>query len=293
MLTTRPIIASTVYRKTILQRRPIDVYGLMPSYSEAVSKAGGIPLLIPLGLSEDDLAIVLDRVDGILLPGGADLAPEAYNGQGHAKVYGVDLERDRTEIFIARAAVTRRKPFLAICRGIQVLNVALGGTLWQDIPSQIPGSLDHDASDEQPRNHLAHIVEARSDSLLARLLGKSQSWVNSYHHQAVRDLAPELAITATAPDGVIEAIELAGHPFAVGVQWHPENLVHDDPGMLALFSGLVQAAGHHAPLAAGQQPAGQQATGQQTTGLQTTGQQTTGQQTTGQQTTGQQAALVN
>jgi putative glutamine amidotransferase len=231
----------------------------MPSYSEAISKAGGIPLLIPLGLSEDDLATILDHVDGILLPGGADVAPEVYNGQRHAKVNDVDPERDRTEIFVARAVVTRRKPFLAICRGIQVLNVALGGTLWQDILSQMPGAIDHDASDEQPRNHLVHMIEACSDSLLARLLGKSHSWVNSYHHQAVRDLAPELTITATAPDGVTEAVELAEHPFAVGVQWHPENLVHDDPGMLALFTGLVQAAGRHAPEVAGRQAAGQQA----------------------------------
>jgi putative glutamine amidotransferase len=260
MPTTRPIIASTVYRKTIPQRRPIDVYGLMPSYSEAVSKAGGIPLLIPLGLSEDDLAAVLDRVDGILLPGGADLAPESYNGPEHAKVYGVDPERDRTEIFMARSAVTRCKPFLAICRGIQVLNVALGGTLWQDIPSQVSGAFDHDASGEQPRNHLAHMIEARPDSLLSRLLGKSQSWVNSYHHQALRDVAPELTITATAPDGVIEAAEMPEHPFAVGVQWHPENLVHDDPGMLALFAGLVRAAAPGAPEATGQLPADRQTT---------------------------------
>ncbi len=251
---TRPIIASTVYRKSIPQRRPIDVYGLMPSYSEAVSRAGGIPLLIPLGLSEDDLATVIDRVDGVLLPGGADVAPEAYNGRQHAKVYGVDLERDRTELFVARAAVARGKPFLAICRGIQVLNVALGGTLWQDIPSQIPDAADHDTADEHPRNHLAHIIDARSDSLLAKLLGKSQSWVNSYHHQAIRDLAPELNVTANAPDGVIEAVEITNHPFAVGVQWHPENMVYDDPGMHGLFVGLVQAAAQRATELDGQQP---------------------------------------
>jgi putative glutamine amidotransferase len=246
MRTSRPIIASTVYRKSIPQRRPIDVYGLMPSYSEAVSKAGGIPLLIPLGLSEDDLTTIVERVDGIILPGGGDVAPERYNGRGHEKVYSVDLERDRTELFVARAAVERQKPFLAICRGVQVLNVALGGTLWYDITSQIPHAIDHDASDGQPRNHLAHVVDAKPDSLLARHTGKRESWVNSYHHQAIRDLAPGLEVTATAPDGVIEAVELDGHPYAMGVQWHPENLVHDDPGMHALFAGLVEAAEHSA-----------------------------------------------
>jgi putative glutamine amidotransferase len=128
-----------------------------------------------------------------------------------------------------------------------VLNVTLGGSLWQDIPSQIPGALDHEALDDKPRNHLAHRVMISAESSLARLMGKSHSWVNSYHHQALRDLAPELRVTATAEDGVIEAAELSGHPFAVGVQWHPENLVDDDPAMLAIFRGLVEAAGMGTP----------------------------------------------
>jgi putative glutamine amidotransferase len=255
MPSSRPIIAATVYRKSIPQRRPIDVYGLKPSYTEAISKAGGIPLLVPLGLSEDDLLAILERADGVLLPGGGDVDPVTYQALRHPTVNGVDPERDRTEIFMARAAVARGKPFLAICRGIQVLNVALGGTLWQDIPSQIPGSLDHNASAERPRNYLAHTVEVATDSLLAPLLGKRRTWVNSYHHQSIRDLAPDLRVTARAEDGVFEAVEIADHPFGLGVQWHPENLVDDDPAMLAIFGGLVEAAaavehsGQHSVLA--------------------------------------------
>jgi len=255
MLNSRPIIASTVYRKSIPQRRPINVYGLMPSYTEAITKAGGIPLLIPLGLSEEALLTILDRVDGVLLPGGGDIEPELYDPHRHPMVYGIDPERDRTEMIVARTAVSRRMPFLAICRGIQVLNVALGGSLWQDIASQIPGSLDHNASDDEPRNHLAHSVKIETDSALAGLVGKTQSWVNSYHHQALSDLAPNLVVTAVAEDGVIEAVELAGHPFAVGVQWHPENLVDDDLAMLAIFGGLVEAARKGAPEYAGGPPA--------------------------------------
>jgi putative glutamine amidotransferase len=254
MSSSRPIIAATVYRKSIPQRRPIDVYGLMPSYTEAISKAGGIPLLVPLGLSEDDLLAILERADGVLLPGGGDIDPIAYKAQRHPAVYGLDPERDQTEIFMARAAVARGKPFLAICRGIQVLNIALGGTLWQDIPSQIAGALDHNASAERPRSYLAHTVEVAPDSLLARLLGKRRNWVNSYHHQSIRDLAPELTVTARAGDGVIEAVEIGGHPFAVGVQWHPENLVDDDPAMLALFAGLMEAAASAAPEYSDQPP---------------------------------------
>jgi putative glutamine amidotransferase len=254
MPTTRPIIASTVYRKSIPQRRPIDVYGLMPSYTEAVSKAGGIPLLIPLGLDEEALLAILDRVDGVLLPGGGDVDPAAYNSPRHPTVSGVDPERDRTEIFVARTAVAQGKPLLAICRGLQVLNIALGGTLRQDIPSQIAGSLDHNASADRPRSTLAHTVDVKAGSLLARLLGKSHTWVNSYHHQSIHDLAPELTITARSGDGVIEGAEISDHPFAVGVQWHPENLVDDDSAMLALFRGLVEAVTAAEPKYADQPP---------------------------------------
>ena len=238
----RPIIGCTTYRKAVPQKRPIDVYGLMPTYTEAIQAAGGIPVLIPLGLRDQDLKALIERLDGILLPGGGDVEPERYNGRGDVEVWGIDQERDRTEIRLAQLAMTCQKPILAICRGLQVLNVALGGTLWEDVMSLIPGSLNHDLPDDIPRNHLAHTVTTAPDTLLSRCLGKSEVWVNSIHHQAIRDLASELVVTAVAPDNVIEAAEVPGHPFAVGVQWHPENLIHDDPAMLALFEGLVQAA---------------------------------------------------
>ncbi len=242
MLPSRPIIGCTTYQKHIPQSRPIDIYGLMPSYTEAIAAAGGIPVLIPLGLSDADLQALFERLDGILLPGGGDVGPEAYNGRDHVKVEGVDVARDRTEIFLSRAALSRGKPIFAICRGIQVLNVALGGTLWEDIASLVPGTINHDLPDHLPRNYLAHTVKVDANSLVARHLGEGDSWVNSVHHQALRDIAPELAVTARASDGIVEAAEVPGHPFAVGVQWHPENLVQDDPAMLALFEGFVETA---------------------------------------------------
>jgi putative glutamine amidotransferase len=244
MSNRRPIIGCTTYRKSIPQRRTIEVYGLMPSYTEAISAAGGVPLLIPLCLSEDELQAILDRVDGVLLPGGGDVEPEVYGGQHHATLWGIDPERDRTELFVSRMAVQQRKPILAICRGIQVFNVALGGTLWEDIGSMFPGAIRHDAPDDRPRSYLAHTVRLEGDSLLARRLGRREHRVNSIHHQAIRELAPELVVTARAPDELIEGVEVPGYPFAVGVQWHPENLVADNPEMLALFRGLVDAARH-------------------------------------------------
>ena len=131
---------------------------------------------------------------------------------------------------------------LAICRGLQIMNVSLGGTLWEDVKLFMPAAITHDHNQTHPRNHLAHTVHLQPDSLLIRLIGRSATWVNSMHHQGIRRLAVELRATATASDGLIEGVELSGHPYAVGVQWHPENLVVDDPAMLGLFAGLVRAA---------------------------------------------------
>jgi putative glutamine amidotransferase len=239
----RPLIGCTTYRKTADNNPPIELFGIRPAYIEAIVAAGGIPILIPLGLSEEDLLTVLAEVDGLLLPGGGDVAPSLYQGvSDHATIAGVDPDRDRVEFALVRAAVAQQKPLLAICRGHQVLNVALGGTLWEDVYSQMHGAALHDYYRSHPLNHLAHSVDVCPGSCLAHYLAKPQTQVNSLHHQGIRRLAPELAVAAVAPDGLIEAVEAPGHPFALGVQWHPENLIHDDPSMLALFRGLVEAA---------------------------------------------------
>lgn len=241
----RPIIGCTTYHKKVNQVRPIDVYGLMPSYTEAVTKAGGIPLLIPLGLSEDELGIVLNQIDGLLIPGGGDVAPTLYGGRQDIPMWGIDQDRDRTELYLSRLIVENEIPFLAICRGLQVLNVALGGTLIEDIKALVPGSLNHDMPEHLPRNFLAHSVDIDLDSALHQHMRMRESQVNSIHHQAIRRLAPELKITARSSDGVVEAVEIEREAFGIGVQWHPENLVDDDPSMLALFAGLVDSACTH------------------------------------------------
>jgi putative glutamine amidotransferase len=238
----RPLIGCTTYRKKIDQARPMNVYGLMPSYTEAITKAGGIPLLIPLGLDEEDLSTILGRIDGLLLPGGGDINPTLYDGAVDVPLGGIDRERDRTELFMCQIAVDLGLPFLAICRGLQLINVALGGALIEDIASMKPGAIDHDLPDYQPRNYLAHSVTVLPDSALFQHLKSESCKVNSIHHQAIRTVALGLKITALAPDGIIEAAELPNHPFGLGVQWHPENLVDDDPAMLSLFKGLVAAA---------------------------------------------------
>lgn len=244
MSTVRPLIGCATYRKSVNQDPPIEVYGLMPSYTEAVLQAGGLPVLIPLGLDEETLFALLERVDGLLLPGGGDIGPGHYGGNdADPTVRDIDEERDRSEFMLVRYALRQQKPLLAICRGHQVFNVALGGTLWEDVHSAMPDAIIHDYFYKHNRQYLAHEVEIVPGSLLAHILQAGHLPVNSLHHQGIRELAPGLQAVATAPDGLIEAIEVSDHPFALGVQWHPENLIHVAPRMVALFRHFVTAAG--------------------------------------------------
>ncbi|MFO7663413.1 MAG: gamma-glutamyl-gamma-aminobutyrate hydrolase family protein [Chloroflexota bacterium] len=241
-LSKPPIIGCVTYRKTAAQANPVQLFALMPSYVEAVAVAGGAPLLIPLGLDEPTLLAILEQLDGLLLTGGGDIAPEVYGSKRADIVYDVDNDRDRVELFLAREAIAQHKPVLAICRGHQMLNVALGGTLYEDVQETMPGAIKHDFFGEMPRNHQAHDVIISPGTKLADALKRTSIAVNSLHHQGIRDLASGLVPSAYAPDGLIEGVESPGHPFAIGVQWHPENLIHDEPAMLDLFRGLIQAA---------------------------------------------------
>lgn len=248
-MTRKPLIGCTTYRKVSGQNPPIDILGLMPSYLEAIAAAGGVPVMIPLGLSDENLQVAIEGMDGILLPGGGDIEPGVYQGEGHPTVAGIDEDRDRVELLVARTAVSQQKPLLAICRGLQVLNVALGGSLWEDVEQMMPQAMHHEHVNSHPRNYLAHNVKIEADSLLARQLGTTETAVNSLHHQGIRRLATNLRATAVAPDGLIEGIEVIDHPYAIGVQWHPENLIHNVPHMLGLFEGLIEAATVPQPVA--------------------------------------------
>jgi putative glutamine amidotransferase len=161
----------------------------------------------------------------------------------HPKVNSVDTDRDRVELFVLQEVIQRQTPFLGICRGFQVINVGLGGTLYEDILDQHPGGMDHSHQPGAPRDHLTHAVAVEPESKLGQILGQKSVPVNSLHHQGVRRLAPTLRPTATSPDGLIEAYELPGYPFGLAVQWHPECLP-DHPAMQRLFQAFVQAAGN-------------------------------------------------
>jgi putative glutamine amidotransferase len=215
------------------------------SYLQAVLRAGGLPVIVPAGLAREDLPgeipTLLARLDGLLLTGGGDIAPQRFNGRPHPRVYEIDQRRDNLEILLVQMAAESGMPFLGICRGIQVINVALGGSLFTDISDQLTDSLRHDWYPDIPRDYLAHAISVAPGSRLAGILGGDAFEVNSLHHQGVERLAPGLQAVAYAPDHLIEGVELPGHPFGLGVQWHPEWLQEHAP-QRQLFQALVEAS---------------------------------------------------
>jgi putative glutamine amidotransferase len=232
------LIGVTTYRNKNQQGYPQICVN--EDYTRALSLAGAMPVMVPLGLPAEQLQVLLSRLDGLMLSGGGDVAPERYGNPKHRLVSGVDADRDRIELYLLEQALHRRLPFLGICRGLQMINVGMGGTLYEDIHEQRPGSIQHQYGTVQPRPYLAHTVQVQPGSQLEKILGVAETGVNSLHHQAIRNLAPGLSASASAPDGVIEAIELADYPFGMGVQWHPESLQKHAP-MRALFQAFVQA----------------------------------------------------
>lgn len=213
-------------------------------YSRVVAAAGGLPVMIPLLEDEGTLRELYDRMDAVLLPGGVDLDPATY-GEAPLPTCGrVDPARDRVELQLARWAIAEGKPLFGLCRGLQIVNVALGGTLYQDIAAQRRDAIKHDYFPTAgfSRDHLAHRVTVAAGSRLDALVGRAPLEVNSMHHQAVKDLAPGLVSTAVAPDGLVEGLEFPGSQFLLGVQWHPESLTDRDPRMHRLLTGFVEAA---------------------------------------------------
>jgi putative glutamine amidotransferase len=211
------------------------------AYLRAVQDAGGIPILLAPHLAADVVAALWQRLDGLLLTGGGDIDPATFRQPRHPKVDDVSPARDALELGLTRRAVDDGVPLFAICRGIQVLNVALGGTLVQDLPSQRPSPIVH--SQREPREQPTHAVKVMGEGTrLGRILGALEIAANSMHHQAIDRLGEGLREVAWAPDGVIEGVELSGERFVVGVQWHPEELVGHDRAARNLFAALVHAA---------------------------------------------------
>ena len=199
-----------------------ESYWMLPGYMQMLEAAGALPLMMPLTGDENTLAYYLETCDGFIIPGGQDVSPAVY-GQEKLPVCGVNIpERDALDVKILRAAIALDKPVLGICQGHQILNVALGGTMYQDLKVQQGTTCEHMVPN--PVGGMVHEVVIVPGSPLAALQGAETMMVNSRHHQAVRDAAPGLAVQATSPDGVIESVYLPGKRFVWGVQWHPESI---------------------------------------------------------------------
>lgn len=210
------------------------------AYARAVFEAGGIPMVLP-NAPAIELADVLDRLDGLLLSGGRDVAPGLYTSEAvHASVE-IDKDRDEMELPLIREAFARDMPILGICRGIQALNVALGGSLYQDLPSERPGDVLHRQT--APRSEATHLLEVSPGARIAEALGVTTLRVNSFHHQAVREPAKGLVVVGRAEDGLIEALEAPDRRFVVSVQYHPEEMVGVCGASLGLFRSLIAVAG--------------------------------------------------
>jgi putative glutamine amidotransferase len=234
-----PLIGITTYQsKNIYGQPTID---LQQSYVRAVMQAGGVPVLIPSLIAEDGWDAVYSRLDGILFSGGGDIALEHFAGDPHPRIDDVEPERDSVELKMVQAAVSDGKPFLGICRGCQVVNVALGGTLYTHIPDQLPNALDHSYPGNM-RTVLVHEVKIEEGTQVAEIYGEPIIKVNSLHHQGLKDIAPVLRVAGRAPDGLVESVELPDHPFGVAVQWHPEWLTDQQPTR-NLFRKFVESAG--------------------------------------------------
>ena len=241
----RPIIGITTQTLDAIPDQLPRCWVMSQRYVQILVAAGAVPWLIPL-LEGDEgtLRDIFDRIDGLFLPGGVDVDPSTYGEARGPFCQRTDPARDWTELLLVRWALAERKPVLAVCRGAQLLNVAVGGSLYQDVGAQHPAAIKHDyfPSGGRRRDDLTHDVRIAAGSRLARLLETEALSVNSMHHQGIARLAPGLVAVATSSDGLIEGVESDDGHFVLGVQWHPEDLVEVDPRMRELFEGFITAA---------------------------------------------------
>lgn len=232
----KPVIAITACAEDDLSSR------LNAAYSKSILEAGGIPIIVPFGV-EEDVSQVLSIADGLLLSGGHDVHPFYFGAEPSPKLGRIYPERDMVELALTNRAIERKMPIFGICRGIQLLNVALGGTLYQDIDSEVQSNKLLKHAQQAARGVATHYVNIDEGNLLMKIIEQKQLAVNSYHHQAINVLAESLNVVATSSDGIIEAVAHETLPFCLGVQWHPEELaIAGNEAAKQLFKAFVEAS---------------------------------------------------
>jgi putative glutamine amidotransferase len=238
----RPLIGVPTGREKSQRFFGLPLYIMNQTYVRVLEKLGALPVLIPLQMSEETLQGIFGRLDGLMLPGGEDVDPAAYGAERHPQLGPTDKERDRTELLLTQWALAAGMPLLGVCRGAQVMNVACGGTLYQDLHSERPDFQKHDYFPPKfERFRISHGIRVEEESRLAHAVGTLHE-VNSMHHQGIAALGRGLRAVAVAEDGLTEAVEMPGLPFVVGVQWHPEELAKTDPHSGSIFYDFVATA---------------------------------------------------
>jgi len=236
----KPVIIVAGHLETHSKSSPI--YGAKQAYLQAILLAGGLPLVVAPHLPTEDLQALIGLGDGFLLCGGGDVEPFRYGGERCARLAGLEPRRDEFELQLLSLILEADKPLLAICRGVQVLNVALGGTLICDIANDLPQASKHDYFPGFKRDLVVHDVNIEPNTLLAEMLGVNKVGTNSLHHQALSKVGEGLVVSARADDKVIEGVEMPSKRFVLGVQWHPECMP-ESPQMQHLFEAFIHACG--------------------------------------------------
>ncbi len=235
----RPRIGITTF---VMQNPRKPFAAVSRNYERSVQKAGGTPLLLSISTSKDVLDDYISIIDGLLITGGEkDVSPQFYGENPIKELEMIFPERDECEMYLFKKALEKRIPVLGICRGMQLMNVAAGGSLYQDIFSQLPDALGH-LPLKMPVDELYHQVNLEPESTVSKIFGTTRMMINSFHHQAVKKVADSFTITARSDDNIIEAIEHRTHPFALGIQWHPEDLTARHPQFRKLFDAFIAQA---------------------------------------------------
>lgn len=231
----KPIIAIVS-----LYDEKLESYWMLPGYAQGLEAAGAVPVILPLTTDQEALKRYAQTFDGFLFPGGHDLDPALYGQNPTDQCGTVCPQRDSMERKLFPLTLETGKPLLGICRGIQLFNVMLGGSLYQDIPTECPSDVEH--HETPPYDKVAHPVTVEQGTPLYQAVGVTQMGVNSYHHQGIKELGKGLRVAAKAPDGMVEAVYLPDHPFALAVQWHPEFSRLSDENSRRIFEAFVKAA---------------------------------------------------
>lgn len=231
----KPVIGLTSFIEPTLQKKRVNV---SYHYIESIEMVGGIPFIIPECRHLQNVEPYLERIDALIISGGVDVSPYLYGENPLKEVTYFSVERDNFEIALVKGAIERNIPVFGICRGIQIINVALGGTLYQDIASQTGSQFGHNPMG-MPVDRLYHKITVEENTALRKLFKDKSFLINSFHHQAIKELGKDIIVSAFSDDGIVEAIEMANNKYVYGVQWHPEDLTRSYPHFRALFQHLI------------------------------------------------------